>query len=119
MRPFFSIVAIGRKILEINSPVKGLKTHYDCSVHKLLESRDAPIKSLVATVSFTVEPQKLMRGMLPDFLAVRGASTASKRLLLDAKDHLRASTVYKVEKTLKMKKALGMALAKKVMKQEM
>ena len=46
------------------------------------------IKSLVATVSFTVEPQKPMGGivMLPDFLAVRGASTASQYLLHDAKD---------------------------------
>ena len=35
-----------------------------------------------------------MGEMLPDFLAVQGASTASKCLLLDAKDHLRASTVY-------------------------
>ena len=52
------------------------------------------IKSLVATVSFAVEPQKPMGEILPDFLAVRGASTASKRLLLDAKDHLRANAVY-------------------------
>ena len=58
------------------------------------EDRDAPIKSVVATVSFPVEPQKPMGGMLPNFLAVRGASTASKRLLLDTKDHLRASAVY-------------------------
>ena len=29
-----------------------------------------------------------MGEMLPNFLAVRGASTASKRLLLDTKDHL-------------------------------
>ena len=34
---------------------------------------------------------RLARG---DFLEVRGASTSSKRLLLDAKDHLRASAVY-------------------------
>ena len=62
--------------------------HFDWSVHKLLEGRDAPIKNLVATVSFALEPQKPLGEMLPDFLAVRGASTASKRLLLDAKDHL-------------------------------
>ena len=30
-----------------------------------------------------------MGEMLPDFLVVPGASTASKRLLLDANDHLR------------------------------
>ena len=46
------------------------------------------IKSLVATVSFAVEPQKSMGEMQPDFLAVRGAFTASKCLLLAAKDHL-------------------------------
>ena len=34
-----------------------------------------------------------MGEVLPDFLVVLGASTASKHLL-DAKDHLRASTVY-------------------------
>ena len=41
-----------------------------------------------------MEPQKPMGEMLPDFLAERGASPASKHLLLDAKDHLRASAVY-------------------------
>ena len=54
----------------------------------MLEGRDTPIKTLVTTVSFAVESQKPMREMLPDFLAVRGASMASKRFLLNAKDHL-------------------------------
>ena len=34
-------------------------------VHKLLEGRDSPIKGLVATVSFAVEPQESMGEMLP------------------------------------------------------
>ena len=79
----------------ISELVATLKTHCDWSVHKLLEGRDAPIKILVATVSFALEPQKPMGEMLPDFLVVQRASTSSKHLLLDAKDHLlRASAVY-------------------------
>ena len=66
--------------------------HFDWSVHKLLEGRDTPIRNVIATVSFAVEPQKPMGEMLPDFLVVRGAYTASKHL--DANDHLRASASY-------------------------
>ena len=59
----------------------------DWSVHKLLEGRDAPIKFLIATVLFAVEPQKPMGEMLLDFLVVRGASTASKHFLHNAKEN--------------------------------
>ena len=53
-----------------------------------------PIKSLIATVSFTVDPQKPMGKILPDYLAVRGTSTTSKHLLHVAKNHLRPSASY-------------------------
>ena len=50
--------------------------------------------SSLTTGNCIVEPQKPMGEMLPEFLAVREASTASKCLLHDAKDHLRPSASY-------------------------
>ena len=60
--------------------------HRDWSVWKLLEGRDVTIKSLVATVSFAVEPQKANGG--------NAAGFSSKHLLQSAKDLLRLSTSF-------------------------
>ena len=54
---------------------------FEWSVHKLLEGRDAPKKRLVATVSFAVEPQKLMGGGGGEntaFSGGKGGSAAKK-----------------------------------------